>query len=171
VIKQTSHRFLVVAFECLLFLAPRIASAATPRLDSLPSDIERLYSSGSYQRAAELLQAVVERDPNDATHHYWLGRCYYESRDFDKAISSWERAVALDSSRSEYHDWLGRAYGRKAEQDSHSRVASALSLARRTHHELRLRFSSMAGMLTPSVTSYPSWQALQAPSEAARSVP
>jgi tetratricopeptide (TPR) repeat protein len=44
----------------------------------------------------------------------------------------------MDSTTSEYHDWLGRAYGRKAEQDSHSKMASALSLAHRTRHEFEV---------------------------------
>ena len=116
-------------------MAPPIASVSSARLDYLPPEIERSYASGAYGRAAELLQNAIQRDPKDASLYYWLGRCYFESRDFDHAISTWERAVTLDSVRSEYHDWLGRAYGRKAEEDSHSKMASALSLARRTHHE------------------------------------
>jgi tetratricopeptide (TPR) repeat protein len=56
-------------------------------------------------------------------------------RDFSRAISSFEQAVALDPDRSEYHDWLGRACGRKADENSRSNMAAALSLARRTHRE------------------------------------
>jgi tetratricopeptide (TPR) repeat protein len=107
-------------------------------LGALAPEIETLYNAGSYSSAAEALQAAIAQNPKDAPLHYWLGRCYFETRDFDHSISSWERAVALDSNRSEYHDWLGRAYGRKAEQDSHTKMASALSLARRTHHEFEL---------------------------------
>jgi tetratricopeptide (TPR) repeat protein len=104
-------------------------------LGALAPEIETLYNAGSYSSAAGALQAAIAQNPKDASLHYWLGRCYFETRDFDHSISSWERAVALDSNRSEYHDWLGRAYGRKAEEDSHSKMASALSLAHRTYHE------------------------------------
>jgi tetratricopeptide (TPR) repeat protein len=137
---RTNSRLLVNVLAGLLSagIVTPIASAASVRPDFLPPEIEKLYTSGSYDRAGELLQAAIARSPNNASFHYWLGRCYFEMRDFDHSISSWERVVALDSNRSEYHDWLGRAYGRKADQDSHSNMASALSQARRTHHEFQV---------------------------------
>lgn len=119
-------------------LVARPVRGLPTRLGALAPEIETLYNAGSYSSAAEALQAAIAQNPKDAALHYWLGRCYFETRDFDHSISSWERAVALDSNRSEYHDWLGRAYGRKAEEDSHSKMASALSLARRTHHEFEV---------------------------------
>jgi tetratricopeptide (TPR) repeat protein len=119
-------------------LVARPVRGLPTRLGALAPEIETLYNAGSYTLAAETLQVAIAQNPKDATLHYWLGRCYFETRDFDHSISSWERAVALDSNRSEYHDWLGRAYGRKAEEDSHTKMASALSLARRTHHEFEV---------------------------------
>ena len=138
--RQKNRRLLVIVLAGLLTIAiaPAIVRASTEPRDALSPEIEKLYASGFYDRAAELLHAAVERNTNDATLYYWLGRCYFETQDFDHAISSWERAVALDSARSEYHDWLGRAYGLKADEDSHSKMASALSLARRTHHEFEV---------------------------------
>jgi cytochrome c-type biogenesis protein CcmH/NrfG len=119
-------------------LVARPVQGLPTELGALAPEVETLYKAGSYSSAAEALKATIAQNPNDASLHYWLGRCYFETRDFDHSISSWERAVALDSKRSEYHDWLGRAYGRKAEEDSHSKMASALSLARRTHREFEL---------------------------------
>jgi cytochrome c-type biogenesis protein CcmH/NrfG len=84
------------------------------------------------------MQAAIERNSKDPSLHYWLGRCFFELRDFSPSISSLERAIELDSGRSEYHDWLGRACGRKADESSHSNMVSALSLARRTHHEFEV---------------------------------
>lgn len=138
--RQTTRRLLVIVLAGLLTvaIAPAIVRASTEPRGAPSPEIEKLYVSGSYGRAAELLRVAVERNTNDASLYYWLGRCYFETQDFDHAISSWERAVALDSARSEYHDWLGRAYGRKADEDSHSKMASALSLARRTHHEFEV---------------------------------
>jgi tetratricopeptide (TPR) repeat protein len=121
------------------------ATAVSKNADAIPPRIETLYDSGSYKAAAEALQTEIGRSPKDSSLYHWLGRCYFELRDFDRSISSWEHAVALDSTRSEYHDWLGRAYGRKAEQDAHTKMASALSLARRTHHEFETAVQLDAG--------------------------
>lgn len=136
---QKKCRLLIIVLAELLTvaIAPLIAnSSAEPDFPS--PEIEKLYASGSYGHAAERLQAIAKQNTGDASLYYWLGRCYFETQDFDHAISSWERAVALDSARSEYHDWLGRAYGLKADEDSHSKMASALSLARRTRHEFEV---------------------------------
>jgi tetratricopeptide (TPR) repeat protein len=108
---------------------------ALPLGFALPQEIEALYNAGSYSRAAEALQTAIAQTPKDAFLYYWLGRCYFEMHDFSRSISTWERAVGLDAGRSEYHDWLGRACGRKADESNHSNMASALSLARRTHQE------------------------------------
>jgi tetratricopeptide (TPR) repeat protein len=138
--KQTNARLLGAVFAGVLSVAtmPPFAGASSGGVDSLPPEIETLYSSGSYERAANLLEAATQQSPKDASLFYWLGRCYFETRDFEHSISSWERAIALDSTRSIYHDWLGRAYGQKADQDSHSNMAAALSLAKRTRHEFQV---------------------------------
>jgi tetratricopeptide (TPR) repeat protein len=104
-------------------------------LTELSQTIAALYNAGQYRRAAEVLQATIERNPQDASLHYWLGRCFFEFRDYSHAISSLERATTLHPGRSEYHDWLGRGCGRKDDESSHSNMVSALSLAHRTHHE------------------------------------
>jgi tetratricopeptide (TPR) repeat protein len=128
-----------VLFATMLatILASRPATALAAGLEALPPAIGTLYNSGLYRQAAEELQTEVERNPADASLYYWLGRCFYEIRDFTRSISSFERAIALDPNRTEYHDWLGRACGRKADE-SHSRMAVAISLARRTHHEFEM---------------------------------
>ncbi|HKM81218.1 MAG TPA: tetratricopeptide repeat protein [Candidatus Acidoferrum sp.] len=134
--KKIGRSFLLILAALLgVTLHARPARALPAEIDELPSDIQELYDAGRYHQAAEALQAAVERTPTDASLHYWLGRCFFELREFSGSISSLERAVSLDPSRSDYHDWLGRACGRKADENSHSNMASALSLARRTHHE------------------------------------
>ena len=116
-------------------LMVQASAALSKNADAIPPPIEALYGSASYKAAAESLQTDIRRSPKDSSLYHWLARCYFELHDFDRSISSWEQAADLDSARSEYHDWLGRAYGRKAEQDSHTKMASALSVAHRTHHE------------------------------------
>lgn len=133
--KNIGRSFLLVLAALAVTLQARPATAFSAEIDVLPPDIAKLYDAGQYRQATDALQAAVERNPTDASLHYWLGRCFFELRDFGRSISSLEHAVSLAPGRSEYHDWLGRACGRKAEESSHSNMASALSLARRTHHE------------------------------------
>jgi tetratricopeptide (TPR) repeat protein len=109
--------------------------ALTSVPDALPADIQKFYDAGQYRQAADALRTQVERSPQDAALYFWLGRSLYELRDFSHAISNFGRAVALDPNRSVYHDWLGRACGSKADENSHSNMAAAMDLARRTHRE------------------------------------
>jgi tetratricopeptide (TPR) repeat protein len=132
--KKRNWIVLITLLACIVICA-RVADALTGDLGVLPPAIESLYNAGSYSQAAEALEAFVAQSPKDTSLYYWLGRCHFELHDFNHAISDWERTVALDPGRSEYHDWLGRAYGRKAEGEGRSKMTSALSLARRTHHE------------------------------------
>jgi tetratricopeptide (TPR) repeat protein len=140
---------LILAVMLTAALSARLGRALPVSLDALPASIAALYSQGSYSQAADALQAAIVQRPKDASLYYWVGRSYFEIRDFNRSISSWERAVALDPGRSEYHDWLGRAYGQKADESSHSNMAAALSLARRTHHEfvtaVRLNAKNVTG--------------------------
>jgi tetratricopeptide (TPR) repeat protein len=127
--------FLVVfaAFSAaLLITAPLCVSAA---VRELPADIERLYNGGLYRQAAEVLTAAIQREPQESSLHYWLGRCFYELRDYNRAVSSLERAIALEPDRSDYHDWLGKSYGRKAEEANRFTPFSSISLAHKTRRE------------------------------------
>jgi tetratricopeptide (TPR) repeat protein len=127
--------FLVVfaAFSvALLITAPPCVSAA---VRELPADIERLYNGGLYRQAAEALTAAIQREPQESSLHYWLGRCFYELRDYNRAVSSLERAIALEPDRSDYHDWLGKSYGRKAEESNRFTPFSSISLAHKTRRE------------------------------------
>jgi tetratricopeptide (TPR) repeat protein len=126
---------LVLAVITVVLLLARTSNAHDRGVDGLPPEIGSLYASGEYRQATDALQALAQRNPTDAVIQYWLGRNLFEIRDFGRAISSFERAVSLDAGRSEYRDWLGRACGRKADESSHSNMALALSMARRTHHE------------------------------------
>ena len=124
---------ILITIAALLAMCP--ARALPQGLEALPPDIKTLYDAGQYRRAAEALKAAIDRNPQAASLHYWLGRCLFEIRDFNHSISSLEDATKLDPGLSAYHDWLGRGFGRKADESSHSNMFSALSLARRTHQE------------------------------------
>jgi tetratricopeptide (TPR) repeat protein len=126
-----AYLLIAVVSAGLLMTAPHVSAAVR----ELPADIERLYNGGLYRQAAEALNAVIQREPQESSLHYWLGRCFYELRDYNRAISSLERAIALEPDRSDYHDWLGKSYGRKAEETNRFSAFSSLSLAHKTRRE------------------------------------
>ena len=131
--KQITLFFVFAAFSvALLITAPLCVNSA---VRELPADIERLYNGGLYRQAAEALNAAIQREPEESSLHYWLGRCFYELRDYNRAVSSLERAIALEPDRSDYHDWLGKSYGRKAEESNRFTPFSSISLAHKTRRE------------------------------------
>ncbi len=131
--RQITLFLVLAAFAAAsLIVAPPCINAA---VRELPADIERLYNGGLYRQAAEALTAAIQREPQESSLHYWLGRCFYELRDYNRAVSSLERAIALEPDRSDYHDWLGKSYGRKAEEASRFAPFSSISLAHKTRHE------------------------------------
>ena len=131
--RQITLFLVLAAFSAAsLITAPLCLNAA---VRELPADIERLYNGGLYRQAAEALTAAIQREPQESSLHYWLGRCFYELRDYNRAVSSLERAIALEPDRSDYHDWLGKSYGRKAEEASRFSPFSSISLAHKTRHE------------------------------------
>lgn len=67
---QKNCPLLVVVFAGLVSFSLLISGGSSARLDSLPPEIERLYSLGSYGRAAESLQAAIEQNPKNATLQY-----------------------------------------------------------------------------------------------------
>jgi tetratricopeptide (TPR) repeat protein len=126
----------LIACLFLVSLAAGLLTAHAPAaVRDIPADVERLYNGGLYRQAAEALSASIQRDPEESSLHYWLGRCLYELRDYNRAISSLERAVTLEPDLSEYHDWLGKAYGRKAEETNRFSAFSSISLAHKAHRE------------------------------------
>ena len=131
--RQTTLVLVLAAFSAAsLIIAPPCVNAA---VRELPGDIDRLYNGGLYRQAAEALTAAIQREPQESSLHYWLGRCFYELRDYNRAVSSLERAIALEPDRSDYHDWLGKSYGRKAEEANRFTPFSSISLAHKTRRE------------------------------------
>ena len=131
--RQITLFLVLAAFSAAsLIIAPSCVNAA---VRELPGDIERLYNGGLYRQAAEALTAAIQREPQESSLHYWLGRCFYELRDYNRAVSSLERAIALEPDRSDYHDWLGKSYGRKAEEANRFTPFTSISLAHKTRRE------------------------------------
>jgi tetratricopeptide (TPR) repeat protein len=127
----------IAAVACALLFGAALAhcarGAGAPQANSV-NDAQRLFDSGQYNQAVDLLTAATAKSQGDAQAFLLLGRCYYELGDFSRAITSLENGVQLAPQDSQAHDWLGRAYGSKADQERSS-MFSAYSLARKTRHE------------------------------------
>lgn len=119
-------RLVSIAASIVLFLS----GAQGAKADSL-ADVQQQFVAGNYNGAMNILRALVSQDPGNAADHFWLGRCYYETRDYSNAVSELEKATQLDPNSSPYHDWLGRGYGELA-----ARQKSFL-LARRVKKEFQ----------------------------------
>jgi tetratricopeptide (TPR) repeat protein len=69
-----------------------------------------LVSSGQVDRAAQLLDALVHRNPAQALYVYWLGRIDYYQRRYDDAITKFLAAKSLAPESARIWDSLGLAY-------------------------------------------------------------
>lgn len=98
-------------------------------VDVSPQDLLR---NGRADEARRVLDATLQRAPNDAQAYNLLCRLYFQLELWDNALRMAERSVALAPDNSEYHLWLGRAAGRKAEN---SNPFTAWGLARRVRSE------------------------------------
>lgn len=93
---------------------------------------EELLRLGRADEARQALNALLEKNPNDAQAYHLLCRLYFELELWDTSLKMAEKSVALQPQNSVYHQWLGRAAGRKAEN---SNPFSAFNLARRVRAE------------------------------------
>ena len=80
-------------------------SAAT----TLDTAIEH-HQSGDLDRARDLYQAVLDRNPDDAAALHGLGALHYQSGDYDQALDLLGRAVYLADQDSIYRNTLGLVY-------------------------------------------------------------
>jgi Tfp pilus assembly protein PilF len=95
-------------------------------------DPQDLLRTGRADEAQRILDATVQRAPNNAEAYNLLCRVYFQLELWDNALRMAERAVQLAPDNSNYHLWLGRSAGRKAEN---SNPFTAWNLARRVRSE------------------------------------
>lgn len=114
----------MLAFVAVFALAvPRVFAAHIENESSFENSSAPLESAqhqfevGNYWGAITNLRSIVSQDRRNAEAFYWLGRCYYETRDLDQAIAHAEKAVALAPDNSVYEEWLGRDYAAKADRE------------------------------------------------------
>jgi tetratricopeptide (TPR) repeat protein len=95
---------------------------------------EQAYNASDYPKAAQLLNAAAEAEPQNAEIELLLAKTHLEMQQWEAAIKNGEKAVALAPKNSVYHEWLGHAYGEKAD---HTGFMSALGFAKKTRREFQ----------------------------------
>jgi tetratricopeptide (TPR) repeat protein len=112
-----------------LVILPVLFVALAQAVDAPP---EQLLRTGRADEARRVLNAAVNRNPDDAQAYNLLARMYFQLEMWDSSLKMAEKAANLQQSNSDYHLWLGRAAGRKAEA---SNPFTAWGLARRVRAE------------------------------------
>jgi tetratricopeptide (TPR) repeat protein len=78
----------------------------------------RLLRSGQIRKGAEILETVLEKNPEDVNVLYNLGMCYSELGDFDKSIVTLEKCVKLAPEHANALTALGFSYSRKNQNET-----------------------------------------------------
>ncbi|MBC7326625.1 tetratricopeptide repeat protein [bacterium] len=68
-----------------------------------------LKDMGKFASASQLLEEVLQENPNDAFYHFLLGEIFLEMDEYEKTIKHWKIAVELTPLDDFYHAWLGIA--------------------------------------------------------------
>ena len=69
-----------------------------------------LQEKGQFKRSIDILQAVLEEDPDHAEALNYLGISYWRSGQYDQAIPTFEKLVALDTGYASAYNNLGSVY-------------------------------------------------------------
>jgi len=69
-----------------------------------------LQEKGQFKRSIEILQGVLEEDPDHAEALNYLGISYWRSGQYDKAIPIFEKLIVLDSGYASAYNNLGSVY-------------------------------------------------------------
>jgi type IV pilus assembly protein PilQ len=78
---------------------------------------------GRFQLAKEMLESLIEREPENGRAHQYLGYCNLKLGDVNGAIDNYVTAVDLNDADWEAHRGLGVAYMVKARSDGDSVLA------------------------------------------------
>ena len=114
----------------LVLVAMRPLFAATS-LTEANADLQ----AGKADQAAELLNAALKADSNNAEANNLLCRVQYSVEQYNEAVDSCQKAVSASPNAAAYHHWLGRALGQKASKSS---FLSAFALAKKTREEFEI---------------------------------
>ncbi|HEY6251696.1 MAG TPA: tetratricopeptide repeat protein [Candidatus Angelobacter sp.] len=127
---QQSRRWFIPLLAPLAFIFLSILPLSIPL--AAEQDARWLLQNGRANQALQVLNARIQKNPNDAQAYNLMARVYFQLEHWDDAIHAAEKSVALAPDVSEYHQWLARACGEKAEAAG---AVSAFNLVRRVKSE------------------------------------
>ena len=70
-------------------------------------DASKLYSDGSYKKAMELLNTIIQNYPDKWQAHVLRGNALYRQRLYNEAAKEYEKVIKLDFENIEAHENLG----------------------------------------------------------------
>ncbi|MGB6422385.1 MAG: tetratricopeptide repeat protein, partial [Anaerolineales bacterium] len=85
-----------------LVLIIGLLAAINMSAHSLEADIEavsianKLYESGQYDQATQILEQIISQGVQDSAIYYNLGNVYYKQGDLGRAIVNYERAALMN---------------------------------------------------------------------------
>ena len=96
------------------------------------------FENGNYQAAATQFAALIERDPQNAEAHYWLGRAQIELSEYAKAISTLDRAITLRPALYDAYAYQAAAYEAVGDKARAAQTLSRYAEERRKQPAVRL---------------------------------
>ncbi len=82
----------------------------TKKIKSLLIAGLRFYLDKKYDKAAALLEKLIQEHPDHLEAHYNLGNVYFRMRDYDKAEAEYLKVIEIDPSFTDGHENLGVIY-------------------------------------------------------------
>jgi tetratricopeptide (TPR) repeat protein len=79
---------------------------------------KKLIKDAQYEEAKNLLEMIIDKDDQNDSAYYLLGRTWMMLKDFDEAEEMFEEAIELNDRDADYQFWLGQAYANDAMQSN-----------------------------------------------------
>ena len=103
--------FLYILLAVFLFIGFAWAADSPSPGEICDEEADRLLSNGESQKAMELHEKIVKKNPDDALAHYHLGFAYGQIERYDLEVSEYKEAVSLGLKKAEMYYNLGIALG------------------------------------------------------------
>lgn len=103
--------FLYVLLAVFLFIGSAGATDSPAAGEICDEEADRFLSQGEWQKAVELHEKIVKKDPGFALARYHLGFAYGQMDRYDLEVSEYKKAISLGLKKAELYYNLGIALG------------------------------------------------------------
>ena len=94
----------LIAFLCLLFFCTPLFS------ETMAEKADRLIEEREFKQAKEVLEKLVEAEPENDRFLYQLGMCHFYLGDDVRAQAFLKKAIAINPDVADYYNYLGASY-------------------------------------------------------------